>query len=228
MNDHPILMTSDMVRAVLDGRKTQTRRIIKPQPEKDPDGTKYNKSGYWCAIPGIGMMVPLGSLNCLCPYGEVGDTLWVRETWATLKYWDNTKPSKIDQFRNPKIWYIADEPTPSETKCNPWNGGNIGKVRPSIFMPKWACRIFLEITNIRVERVQEITPKDCIAEGITLISGKRNLSPASAYKDYSGQVEKCGAVASFCTLWDSINIKRAPWKDNPWVFVISFKKINKP
>jgi len=94
-------------------------------------------------------------------------------------------------------------------------------------MPKWAARIFLEITNIRVERVQEISINDCVKEGIHKIRGLLPPRSNTAFKDYSGTIPECGATASFRTLWDSLNAKRGyGWDKNHWVWVIEFRKIN--
>ncbi len=182
-----LIFTSDSVRAILDGRKTQTRRIIKPQPEKDPDGTKYNKSGYWCAIPGVGAMTPLHYLKHLCPYGKVGDRLWVRETFND---WKNP------YYRTPK--YKATDENYAGAK---W--------KSSRFMPKKFARIWLEITGIREERVQDISDKDCVAEGIEHCTDLSKME-----SDHF----------RFIVLWDSINAKRGfGWNKNNWVRVIEFK-----
>jgi len=159
---------------------------------------------------------------------KVGDKIWVRETFSACKkhvcgfdangpgdgwVWDRKKP----------VIYKATCDFPKD----PETYGGYGW-RPSIHMPKWAARIFLEITGLREERVQDIREEDCIAEGIELIYGKRNLSPFSGYKDYSGLVEVCGATASFHTLWDSINVKRGyGWDKNPEIKVIDFEVLRR-
>ena len=222
MNDYPIIFNSEMIRAILDDRKTQTRRIIKPQPDTTHWKAEYiDKPKEWRP------MVRLGPVHhgfdcdnwCLhdtdssvssvpytvrrCPYGKVGDTLWVRETWAATSH-QETPPPTADM-----ILYKADG-MKFDAGTN-WSayGYNI-KWKPSIRMPKAACRIFLETTNIRVERVGGISDKDARAEGVIV----RNIGdrPYHAFRD----------------LWDSINAKRGPWKDNPWVWVVEFKRTEKP
>jgi hypothetical protein len=145
-----------MVMAILEGRKTQTRRIIKPQPKTDEffncSGIKWKDTFY-----------PDGDILNFCPYGKVGDTLWVREIWAVGKCADGIKPSQLHQGTwlktNGGLWYRADKAEPT-SPISPK-----GKWRPSIFMPRWACRIFLEVTGIRVEILREISDEDIICEG---------------------------------------------------------------
>lgn len=204
MKDRPILFSGPMVRAILDGRKTMTRRVITPQPEMEmdgeilPDGT----GGY-----GWGPVLPPWPK---WPY-QIGDRLWVRETWATRDpIWDDDKavsfmiPATVDPGM---IVYRAD-------------GEKDRKWRPSIHMPRWASRITLEIVNIRVERLREITEEDAEKEGansefecdVTTFCGGGKI-PESTYK------------LGFKHLWDSINDKTYPWSSNPWVWVIEFKRI---
>jgi hypothetical protein len=206
MRERPILFSGPMVRAILDGRKSMTRRVIKPQPEMEfdgemlPDGTGY---GGWAPV-----LPPWSKW----PY-RVGDRLWVRETWATNEpIWDDDKaesfavPAMVD--RSMIIYRAVCE------KNRKW--------RPSIFMPRWASRITLEITGVRVERVQDITEGDAREEGIT-DGGCLNC----------GEHEPCGcdnpqpdARDAFIWLWDSINKKRGyGWHVNPWVWVIEFKRV---
>ena len=180
MAEHPILFKPEMIRAVLDGRKTQTRRVIKPQPSVGSYKGWRVSEGIWRntqSFPGR---------RWKCPYGQVGDRLWVRETF-------------YDRGFHHGITYRAD-----------WNNGSspfVKKWTPSIHMPKWATRIWLEITGIRVERVQDIKLDECYAEGI--------IRDACKNPFYQFQV-----------LWDSINAKRGySWETNPWVWVIEFKRV---
>ena len=164
MKEIPILFSSPMVRAILDGRKSQTRRVVK-------------------------------SLH-LCPYGEKGSILWVRETFVALSK-DN-------------ILYRADDRYPDSITPLKW--------KPSIFMPRWASRITLEITGVRVERLQDISEEDALTEGCeNYLCGGYDFS----YHGY----ECKPAVANYRRLWDSINGKKYPWKSNPLVWVISFRRI---
>jgi hypothetical protein len=196
-----------MVRAILEGRKTQTRRVMVPVREI-PDarawreetvaGVSYAEPGYWVAnIPdryGDSQSVYTGRAHC--PYGVPGDRLWVRETFATHKH----IPGHIE--------YRASHREPAE-----YPFGHIyddqTRWRPSIFMPRWASRLTLEITEVRVQRVQEISEDDCIAEGVEQWSDSAN-SPRWKFQ----------------CLWDSINAKRGfGWDKNPWVWAITFKQI---
>jgi len=192
MKERPILFSTEMVQAVLDGRKTQTRRVVKNQDMfmvKDIGSVKLRP----CEIKDH------TQIDLKCPYGQVGDKLWVRETW-----WG--KPAIPE--KNPKIIYKADDP--QAPLC--W--------RPSIFMPKKYSRITLEITDIRVERVQDITYGDIFREGVNVKN----------YKEFDGadnQFAQCQfANEKFIELWDSINEKRGySWNVNPWVWVVCFKVI---
>lgn len=184
----PILFNADMVQALLSGRKTQTRRIVKPQPIerlglvyfKTYENFGFNKEG----------LKAIGCFELGCPFGKVGDLLWVRET--------------LECANGEAIGYPADG---MWLPNDPW----IWKRRtlPSIHMPKWASRLTLEITDIKVERLFDITDKDCIAEGC---EGCESLY-------YSPHDE-------FFELWKSIN-GQASLDSNPWVWAISFKVHNK-
>ena len=195
MKERPILFSSEMVQAILESRKSQTRRVIKPQP---PEGVWFYRT-IQNHIEWISIDIMTGSINdetdiYKCPYGQPGDKLWVREMWH--------KHSDDDEFCAGKIHYRATE------IC-------VGtKWHPSIFMPRWASRITLEITNIRVERVQDISEADAIAEGTA-------PSIVGADLDYLRY------RAGYQTVWDSINAKRGyGWDVNPWVWVVEFKRID--
>jgi hypothetical protein len=193
MEERPILMSGLMVRAILEGRKTQTRRVVKPQPEYiQPDGTIKPLA----AVSEANQMIARGRLAARCKYGTVGDRLWVRETWSYHEPHDDCS-GKV---------YAADQVSISE-EMRPQM-----RWRPSIFMPRWMSRITLEITDVRVERVQDISEADAQAEGMT----ERTRLPG---------VEPLYAM-TFAKLWDSINAKRGyGWDANPWVWVVEFKRI---
>jgi len=181
-----------MVKAILEGRKTQTRRVIKV--DDDPENWKISIEGT--------SIVRTEPYDVKLPRYAAGDILWVRETWATVS-------SGIIEY---KATYI--EPYTGSTEID-----HIGKKitwRPSIYMPREAARIFLKVTNVRVERLQDITEEDAKAEGC--IDGK------------SKDVLKFDLTARdvFAKLWNSINAKRGyRWETNPWVWVIEFERINK-
>lgn len=184
MTERGMIFNSEMVRAILDGRKTQTRRIIKPQPEATLSGSL---SGKWLSRPLNGLLLPkIEDIAIHCPFGVVGDRIWVRETWARYN---------IDQNSH-DIAYRATTPAdwPEE-----------GRWRPSIHMPRWASRILLEITDVRVEQLNDISEEDARSEGI---SGSSARDVKEAY----------------AALWRSIYGSDS-WRANPWVWVIKFKRI---
>ena len=185
MKERPILFSSGMVRAILDGRKTQTRRVVKQKP-------------YFPTDPGIGYAVERERIKC--PYGIPGDRLWVRETWAHI-----FECGHYNHLHGDKLRYIYRV----DNGCIP------DKWRPSIFMPRKASRITLEITAIRVERLQDISEKDSIAEGSQI---------PCAQLPKSCQQGTFTERTQFSRIWDSINAKKYLWASNPWVWVIGFKK----
>jgi len=200
MKEYPILFSSEMVRAILEG-KTQTRRVIKPQPVvmrqslDIPPLPVLEWKSYPAAIGEV--------LGQACPYGQPGDWLWVRETWAVSKRLDGIPPHKLEfltsnpDFPIDTIYYRADS-------CNGVNPLR-GRWRSSIHMPRWASRIDLEITGNRIERVQDISEEDARAE-----VGEWG----------------CDTIEVFQELWDSINAKRGfGWDVNPWVWVIEFVRV---
>jgi hypothetical protein len=185
MKERPILFSGPMVRAILEGRKTQTRRVVKPQPYIHADVD----------------LVPLAEQledwrnKYPCPYGQPGDRLWVKEKFSTRERDNDPTPTGI--------WYWAD----GQVKYGNWT-----RPKPSIHMPRWASRIALEITKVRVERLDEITPSDVEAEGC-------------GWFEWAGHPE-WPPTAGFAQLWDNINAVRGfRWDKNPWVWVVEFKKI---
>jgi hypothetical protein len=210
--ERPILFSGPMVRAILDGRKTQTRRVVKPQPTEHPGMNCrrlmfYDRKGRECLDESFDPPHPLGSLAAtLCPYGAPGDRLWVRET---LKANDNGE------------WYYAADNTPIQfTQDDPRFSQSImwahhkdeADTCVSIHMPRFLSRLTLEVVNVRVQRLNEITPADAIAEGIPPAANSQTIDCDTA-----------NPVHGFRSLWDSINAKRAPWAGNPWVWVVEFR-----
>lgn len=203
--ERPILFSADMVRAILDGRKTQTRRIIKPQPVLFPTGWQYGK-GYKnsCSVsasPATDVLYPFE-----CPYGKPGDRLWVRETWNQI----------FNGITDEYIYGATDSDVFSETK---W--------RPSIHMSRAASRITLQITDIRVQRLHDITEADAIAEGLHTTTP--NGGPNKYYDNYhTGRWMEPeflnNPILSYRTLWEKIN-GPGTWDANPWVWAITFQKI---
>lgn len=178
VKERPILFRAPMVRAILEGRKTQTRRLVKPNPELAGTGHykgwTSDRTDHWIRLN---------------PYGKPGDKLWVRETWATHPDGDG-------------VLYRATDPG--------WDDNDTGlRWKPAIHMFRESCRLVLEIVRVRVERLQEITEGDAIAEGFM----------------FAGHGDDWMRSDSFLKSWDSHNAAPFDWASNPWVFVIDFKRL---
>lgn len=183
--ERPILFSAPMVRAILDGKKSQTRRIVKPSSLFDGKDAIVKRHPHQSG----------------CQYGKPGDQLWVRETWGL----HDTQP--VDGQENATIYYRATDGEAHSLRYQLW--------RPSIYMPRWASRIMLEITDVRVQRLQEISEEDATAEGC----------PGWYSPSAEGNTDGCMPSEEYAALWDSINGKTQPWASNPWVWCISFKRI---
>lgn len=217
MKERPILFSAPMVRAILDGRKTQTRRMVNPQPEMD------SFKGFMKRTFDHGFYDTKDNY-IKNPYGQPGDRLWVRETCRAFE----RPEDMIDGVK-----YLADDAfiqiEDSEAAANRWIDLNYyrfhakgnpqkkrGQTVPPIHMPRWASRILLEITDVRVERLQEISTADIAAEGFD--NGKSNPANGKRHEN----MQRIG----FMELWDKLNAKRGfGWDANPWVWVVSFKRI---
>lgn len=209
MRERPILFGATMVRAILADTKTQTRRTKAleyfSRPDNDPEG-------WWCArvADGVAYLVYKNAPHeraVRCPYGQPGDRLWVRETWAAFDA-DWRHPGKPADLRDgpwPNVAYAADGDFP------------LGAGRPSIHMPRWACRLALEVTGVRVERLQAIDSADAIAEGVGLNPSAADVSTTTPEGESLPRV-------MFRALWEEINGASA-WCANPWVWVIEFRRI---
>ncbi len=171
VKERPILMHARSIAAILAGRKTQTRGIVKPQPEEVGFGRNCKVAPY-CT----GTEWPLAyyemrgacwnsSQPLICPYGRPGDQLWIKEAWAYRLDMDHLKGTQLYEAGIRDAWYWADG---IGKCCNTGCAGAAGRVRSARFMPRWASRLTLEITNIRVERVQNISEDDAKAEGVDL------------------------------------------------------------
>ncbi len=205
VKEMPIIFSGSNVRAILDGRQTMTRRLVKNDP---------------LALINLEVCKPYDNiLLSYCPYGKIGDRIWVKECWATSKAYDSIPPRECD---GECIWYQA--------------GGMIGpsatdelrgKWRPSMFMPRKLSRIDLEITNVRVERLQEISEEDSIAEGIETTPGREGHNDRWLIKSLNslnGISSTNNPVFAYQLLWESIN-GSGSWDKNPLVWVIEFKRI---
>lgn len=217
MKEKPILFGGPMVRAILEGRKSQTRRLVKYVAERGGaiafDGKTLT---YAETNPYTGEHVKRHAMGC--PYGKPGDRLWVRETWAVEESLNDTPPSKFSKW---PTWFAADGSYLANTpKRGVHTGKPRGRWRPSIHMPRWASRITLEITDVRVERVKEISGQDAISEGIEPFS----RDGITTFRDYLTGETGHAAYQSFQTLWQSINGLDS-WDANPWVWVVEFQKL---
>lgn len=223
--EHPIIFSTPMVKAILAGRKTQTRRVV----------TDHNSQGNYCAAellldddrvfvdpgpspagnPGPYLHAPVRRdpdvVERLYPRIFPGNRLWVRETFYCddVRYPEHNRDVLLDC-----MYYRADgeccDQIP-ECQCadvgpTPW--------RPSIHMPRWAARLFLRVESVRVERLQEITERDAKAEGVRAIS-QTDVRRQATYTDRQ----------DFAQLWNAINGKRHPWELNPWVWVVEFTRV---
>ena len=236
--ERPILFSAEMVRAILDGRKTQTRRVMKPQPIQgesleigiyaptmvDRHGEEYPGPEGWGAS---------NEYECIrCPYGKVGEKLWVRETLEEYPMPNllTGEPSNAIVVR-----YVADrEPVLNEHGFDYSKWWKRGKKLPAIFMPRWASRITLEITEVRVQRLQETSADDAIAEGFVRLSKDRERLFKYGIPDRDGMPYGVGwpwekwrisPIDAYQALWESIN-GAGSWDANPWVWAISFRRIS--
>ncbi|PVZ19970.1 MULTISPECIES: hypothetical protein [unclassified Pseudomonas] len=218
VKERPILFSAPMVRAILEGRKTVTRRPCKPQPSphahtKSADG---NAMGSWWET---------AKQIQRCPYGQPGDRLWVRESFWQAGDWISTYPEDDEGHwsGSRRVHYRVDGEPPNEPNHHYPNGlrngsfsaadpHKIWRARPSIHMPRWASRILLEITEVRVERLQDISEEQAEAEGVDFL---RSIPDCD---------ETLTARQLFECLWDSINGASA-WDANPWVWAVSFRRV---
>ncbi|ECW0839939.1 TPA: hypothetical protein ACGT34_004828 [Salmonella enterica] len=211
MKERGMIFNSEMVRAILDGRKMQTRRIMKVQPGTPEFGlrriiesSKANENGmyFWSQDDACG--IKARSKPFSCPYGEVGDRIWVRETFrvhsratdvATLVYRASVRNSWTEQTHRVPVAVCNKPATPEK-----WT--------PSIHMPRWASRITLEITGVRVERLNDISDVEASKEGCSIADMRSGDRLADV----------------FARLWESI-YGAGSWQANPWVWVIEFKRV---
>ena len=196
MKERSILFSGEMVRAIIAGRKTQTRRVVKFRevPNEPEHHNPWHTAGGWQD----------GDESLRCPYGAPGDRLWVREGWSA----PITVLGAVNWLRmgsGEKPVYRAD-------------GGALpsgyGAWRSPLFMPRWASRIALRVTGVRVERLWDITEADALAEGV---------EPDPLGRWYGSGYNT--AVYAYEAEWDRINGKRAPWASNPWVWVVEFRRV---
>lgn len=216
--ERPILFSGAMVRALLAGTKTQTRRVVKPQPDTAHDSEPYwFIGGYrvWGYRPAPAVPLREGGNPLPCPYGQPGDRLWVRETWRgivkTSAPWDDCTTYGVAH-------YVPDEDECRRLEYAATFGEGAKGWRPSIHMPRWASRITLEITRARVERLQDISKADAMAEGIVLQpDGGYGLADTTHYHSTDPR-------QSYFSLWEAINGDGSV-QANPWVWVVEFRRL---
>lgn len=209
MRERPILFNGDMVRAILAGQKTQTRRVVKPAPQTILNGKTVPWEGDAAAL-----MTMLLAQRRGCPFGQPGDRLWVREAHAIFPThgqhradgerwgpWGGLPTALSDDGK--QIAYYRE----GFDRCDP------GRWRPSIHMPRWACRLVLEITAVRVERLQAISEAAAIAEGLSQSDAGSWLPGPCDHPEWA-----------FHQLWAQVYGEPA-WEANPWVWVIEFKRV---
>jgi hypothetical protein len=217
----PLIFTCESVRGILAGTKTMTRRVVKPQPDTIHDGVfpYWRVGGYraWRYIDS-GNVLRKGGKDLICPYGVVGDRIWCRERFLPCKGVGHEHPVRIedasfvcflDGSQKYRDGHYFQEP-PRDIPPSAWPDG--GVFRSLLFMPRWASRITLELTGVRVERLQSISEADARAEGIVWNEGPfrdGHTNHISAYK----------------SLWNKVNGKKYPWESNAWVWVLEFKVV---
>ncbi|MFW2973891.1 hypothetical protein ACN6UB_25950 [Serratia marcescens] len=226
MKERPVIFNGEMVRAIINGRKTQTRRLMAVQPESNQfgllrisDSTKRSDIGkyHWAESNATGTHQRSALFSC--PFGQVGDRLWVRETFADV----NTDGGPAFTYRaDHGLKFCLDDESPVDYDRYPgknfamwcsdlWNGEDGHSWSPSIHMPRWASRITLEITAVRVERLNDISEEDASAEGVA--PSQHIITPPEAlYR------------VGFLKLWQSIYGEES-WHANPWVWVIEFCRL---
>ncbi|WP_130888987.1 hypothetical protein [Pseudomonas sp. Sample_21] len=201
IKERPILFSAPMVRAILDGRKTVTRRACKPQPSANAHTTSAEGSpmGAWWET---------GKHLNRCPFGQIGDRLYVRETCFINDFREAAVP--VGERADCEVHYRADGVPDFEGE------EELIRWRPSIHMPRWASRILLEITDVRVERLQDITYEQAAAEGV-----HRGPLREWCASDEGGACHKY-PIPAFRDLWQSTG---GDWDANPWVWVVEFKRV---
>lgn len=242
--ERPILFTGAMVRAILDGRKTETRRIVKPQPrEGTPGRINWHSAGRAIAGADPQRLVEFAP----CPYGKPGDLLWVRETWGVFDR-GSVDPFEVGEVLPDPLtveYALAYRATDEDSSVPAtWVEAPLGhrvlaadeRWRPSIHMPKWACRLWLRVESVRVERLQHVTNEGAVAEGATGREGFWSLDWSRIGRSSrfapSGKltVRDIGLTSprlAFANAWNSIRPEN-PWGQDPWVWVVAFSRTEAP
>lgn len=223
MKQTPLLYTAPMVRAQLSGEKTQTRRLVKGMALE------------WLRPDGFTPEFVADPANGLSPYGYAGDLLWVREAWRVAGQYDH-KPPRDLKPRGMSVFFEAGGSIANQ-RSGRWEEDRnysavgdafswVGKLRPSMFMPRWACRLEHILTSVTVQRLQEITDADAYAEGICEWLRSVHADPSVTAENVAAMSERYGTGprAVYAALWDSINGTTGPrsWEANPWVWRLSW------
>ena len=234
MKERPILFSAPMVRALLAGIKTQTRRVVKPQPQPnggvglqplEPYCTSRGDWNWVLAATGHGTGDPFP-----CPYGQPGDRLRVKEAawmWCERRPNGTTKTGRQKWLYVPMraagIWYAADHRTkPNISVVSPDTGNEWGwRLKIGRFLPGWASRITLEVTGVRVERLQDISIEDCKSEGAW---GPDKSIVDKVAQHFGIDILAANPYLAYRMLWESIN-GPGSWEANPWVWVVEFKRL---
>ncbi len=225
VKERPAIMAGESVRAILEGRKTHTRRVITPVP---------TKAGLWtCANfrAGLNLNVEDDRLwaEGECRHGQKGERLWVREAWRAPKSLDLESPGTIARaaldagYKEPwcPVRYGADGSVRHGAPFRNTFGDQWGRARASMHMPRWASRLLLEILDVQAERLQVITTADILAEGLKIPDVDYNVPERPDVLDHE---RDCYARDLFSKIWDRLNGKRGfGWESNPWVWRIEFK-----
>ena len=223
--EHPIIFSTPMVEAILSGRKTQTRRLVKWPLTSQSDGCNKRRLFVENDAQKVIDLLKTESRHLKArirmPYGYVGDRLWVREAWSLPKDWDDARPGIISKDTKPYLKYLAKPQAIQTVVLYP---NREGKWRSPIYMPRWASRITLEITDIRIQRLWDISENDAKAEGINPIE----LCCGSPVQDNNGEPICCDRPyldwrEAFLDLWKKIHRPQS-WMENSWVWALSFKR----
>jgi hypothetical protein len=215
MADRPILFQGAMVRAILDGSKTQTRRIAKGMP--GPGGYRVGDT-----------LIGPGGRPIKVPYGQPGDRLWVRETWGVGSRPDPWGGYDGIEYRADQAWLEEGDDLPCHKVQTPDDvclGDYRSGWKPSIHMPRWACRLVLEIVDVRVERLQDISEADAKAEGADCLIWSGIPGGAADLIDWPLKEVGNPYRNGYALLWAAIN-GDGSWAANPWVWVVEFRRVD--
>jgi hypothetical protein len=228
-------MSAPMVLASLAGTKTQTRRLVVPQPQRGTPAFGPLHVGPDVENDPTPFLVwqddPQSYFKVRCPYGVAGDRLWLREGWRTGVSLDNLNATEIATkcadagYTKPwaPLLFTADDYTRDANTLRDF-GNDWGRPRLARFMPRWASRLTLEVTDVRVQRLQDISEEDAKAEGVEPWDAlsRDQVIPGPGFDGalYRDNLHRL----PFSDLWDSINAKRAPWDSNPWVWALTFRR----